>query len=198
MLIGFSGPQGSGKSTVVENLENLGYPIVKRKTARSILGEWGKTLHEVNNDLELSRKFQEEVIKRKHDDELEAIEDLNQIWFIERTFVDVFAYTLVNFGKNNEYDAWLNEYFERCKEYQKFYMGVVYISGGLFPIKDDGVRGTNQHYGRMIDLIMNDYINKMTYEKQIYSVTTTDLYTRVNSIQNWAETLKNRNLTKTR
>lgn len=197
MLIGFSGPQGSGKSTIVENLENLGHPIVKRKTARSILGEWKKTLHEVNNDLELSRKFQEEVIKRKHNDELEAIEDPNQIWFIERTFVDVFAYTLVNFGKNNEYDAWLNEYFERCKEYQKFYMGVVYISGGLFPIKDDGVRGINQHYGRMIDLIMSDYINKMTYEKQIYSVTTTDLCTRVNSIQNWAETLKNRNLTKT-
>jgi len=191
MLIGLTGPQGGGKSTIVENLEHMGYPIVKRKTARSILGEWNLTLHDVNNDFELSRKFQEEVIKRKHADEMEAIEDPNRVWFIERTFVDVFVYTLVNFGKNNEYDTWLNEYYDRCCEYQKFYAGVGYIHGGLFPIRDDGVRGINKHYGNMVDLMMNDYVYKMTPEKQICKVTMFNLTERVNLIKNWAEGLKN-------
>ena len=186
MLFALTGPQGGGKSTIVEHFQTLGFPIILRKTARSILGEWGMTLHQVNNDFNLSLKFQEEVIKRKHEDEMEALNDKEKIWFVERSFVDVFAYTLVNFGKNNEFNTWLNNYHDRCKEYQQYYDGVIYVQGGLFPIRDDGVRGINQHYGKMIDLIMQNYVEEMTDHRKLLYVTTSDHETRIQQITDFA------------
>lgn len=182
MLIALTGPQGGGKSTLTEHFQQQGYPIVTRKTARSILGEWNVTLHDVNNDFALSMKFQEEVIKRKHQDELEAIEDNKRVWLIERSFVDVFAYTLVNFGKNNEYNDWLNDYYIRCKEYQQYYAGVIYVPGGYFPIREDGVRGHNQHYGQMIDLIMKHYTLEMTDQNKLRFIWSADMKTRFNTL----------------
>jgi predicted ATPase len=187
MLVALTGPQGGGKSTLTEYFQNLGFPIITRKTARSILGEWDKTLHDVNNDFGLSLKFQEEVIKRKHEDEMEAITDKDRIWFIERSFTDVFAYTLVNFGKNNEYNEWLNDYYVRCKEYQKYYTAVIYIPGGFFPIREDGVRGINQHYGKMIDLVMDHYVRKMTLPKRLHFLDKMDINERVQDIGNFVK-----------
>lgn len=187
MLVALTGPQGGGKSTITEHFQQLGYPIVTRKTARSILGEWNKTLHDVNNDFGLSLKFQEEVIKRKHQDEMEAFEDKKRVWLIERSFVDVFAYTLVNFGKNNEYNEWLNEYHDRCSEYQKFYDGVVYVPGGLFPIREDGVRGHNKHYGQLIDLIMNHYAREMTDIQKLRVLQSSDMNVRHATIATFFE-----------
>jgi hypothetical protein len=190
MLIALTGPQGGGKSTIVENLADEGYPIITRKTARSILGEWGVTLHDVNNDVNLSLKFQEEIISRKHSDEIEAVNDKDKVWFIERSFVDVFTYTLVNFGKNNEYNTWLNNYYDRCSEFQKSYAAVIYIPGGLFPIRDDGVRGINQHYGKMIDLIMKEYVHKMTNAENIYNLTKVSISDRINEMHLIIDTVK--------
>jgi len=44
MLIAISGSQGCGKSTVLKELKDRGYNVTERKTARSILNDWGVTL----------------------------------------------------------------------------------------------------------------------------------------------------------
>lgn len=160
MLFAVSGSQSSGKTTVLNLLKQQGYNVIERKTSRSILEEWGVTLREVNNNHDLTIKFQEEIIKRKLEDERCAVES-SDIWFTERTFADLFTYALVSLGKDNEFSDWLNDYFERCKKYCKIYRSVFYLKAGAFVPVHDGVRGSNIHYSRMIDLIMYDFTRQM-------------------------------------
>ena len=154
MLFAISGSQGSGKSTVVGKLAEVGYPTVERKTSRSILTEWDVTLSQVNNDRELTVKFQEEILKRKEQDEAAAVADVSRIWFTERSYADLFAYALIALGKDNEYSEWLDSYFDRCKKLQTTYSHNFYLRSGQFKVETDGVRGVNKHYVKMVDIVM--------------------------------------------
>lgn len=161
MLIAIAGSQGSGKTTILTALEELGYKTIKRKSSRSILDEWGVTLSEVNNNRELTVKFQDTIIKRKFDDEINAFEDQETIWFTERSFADFFTYALVALGKDNEYDEWITAYYDRAKTAQQIYDHVFYIEGGKFDVAPDGVRGVNQYYSTMVDMVMKHFTEEM-------------------------------------
>lgn len=164
MLISVSGSQGSGKSTVLTDLqEKFGYKTVERKTSRSILSEWNVTLDEVNSNHELTVKFQNEIIKRKFEDEQAAVEQYpGEIILTERTYADLFTYALVSLGKHNEYSDWLNDYYDQCKKLQDAYEAIFYLKAGQFQVVHDGVRGSNQHYSRMVDLTMWDLTEHMS------------------------------------
>ena len=184
MLVAISGSQGAGKSTVLNRLEELGHNVVSRKTSRSILEDWGVTLEQVNNDRDLTLRFQDEIIARKFQDESHAWYS-DKMWFTERTYADLFTYALVSLGKDNNNSEWLNDYFESCKSYQRSYLKVFYIEAGLFDIQHDGVRGSNQHYSTMVDLVMSKYTWLMAPNaKSLHKVTTADLDDRVEFILN--------------
>ena len=72
MLFAIAGSQGSGKSSVLRELENRGYRVMQRKISSSVLADWDVTLEEVNGDLDLSLRFQDEVVLRKMEDEKES------------------------------------------------------------------------------------------------------------------------------
>lgn len=165
MLFAISGSQGTGKTTLIEALQDL-YPAPSPKTSRSILKEWNVTLSQVNNDRELTVKFQEEILKRKIEDEAPYVES-EQLFCTERTFADLFVYAVVAIGKDNEYSSWLDDYYLRCVEAQHRYDMVFYLTGGHFTPVNDGVRGINQHYSRLVDLVMYDYTCRMCDNKII-------------------------------
>ena len=182
MLVAVSGSQGSGKSTVLNELKSLGYPVIERKTARSILNEWGVSLDVVNSDFDLKQAFQEELVRRKYNDELEATLS-SEIYFTERTFSDLFTYSLISFGQYNKYDVWLDNYFQTCKNYCQSYDHVFYIESKFFnDIEKDGVRSTNRHYSRMIDHTMLDITQQMVYDGNITIIETPNLSERVDII----------------
>ncbi len=188
MLIAISGSQGSGKSTVLNELENRGYPIVKRKTSRSVLKDWNVSLEEVNNDPSLSCNFQAELTNRKYKDEFNALHS-DDLEFTERTHADLFTYTLVNLGKFNEHSDWLNEYYSTCMMYQAEYSLVFYLAGGQFQIEYDGVRGSNQHYGRMIDLTMFEFTKQMTHPSKMNVIDVLNINDRTNIILTQTKTV---------
>ena len=161
MLFAISGSQGSGKSTIITALKERGFPIVERKTSRSILEEWGVTLSQVNNDRDLTIRFQDRILTRKMEDEKEATEDVSRIWFTERTYADLFTYALIAIGKDNEYSDWVDEYFKDCAAGQTNYNANFYLPAGRFQVEHDGVRGSNQHYARMVDRTMRDVLTRM-------------------------------------
>ncbi len=163
MLFAISGSQGSGKSTVINTLEERGYPVVSRKTSRSILKEWDVTLGQVNNDRDLTVKFQDEILQRKIDDDLKASDDPGRIWFTERTLADFFTYALIAIGKDNEYSDWIDDYFERCLRAQQMYSHNFYLSI-LEDTEYDGVRGSNKYYVNMVNVVMKDMQSKMFQE----------------------------------
>lgn len=180
MLLAVSGSQGAGKTTVLNELAKAGFKVIERKTSRSILSDWGVALAEVNNNHDLTIKFQEEILKRKLEDEAEA-EAVNSsdIWFTERTFTDLFVYALVALGKDNEYNEWLDEYYEKCKRAQESYDAVFYLQAGHFQPVYDGVRGINQHYSTMVDLVMSHYTTQMTPYRNMCIVNTPYIDERV-------------------
>ena len=182
MLVAISGSQGAGKSTVLNRLKELGHNIVSRKTSRSILEDWGVTLEQVNNNRDLTLRFQDEIIARKHIDESHAFES-DELWFTERTYADLFTYALVSLGKDNVNSEWLNSYYESCESYQQSYSKVFYIEAGLFDIEHDGVRGSNHHYSTMVDLVMWKYTWLMSPNaRSLYKVNSADLDDRVEFI----------------
>jgi predicted ATPase len=186
MLYAISGSQGSGKSTVIAELSRSGYEVVPRKTARSVLSDWGVTLQEVNRDLDLTVKYQEELLDRKVFDE-----DYNSrphsVVFTERTYADLFSYALFTLGKHNDYSEWLNTYHAKCMKYQQTYAGVFYLKAGYFLPKHDGVRGSNHHYSRMADMTMLDVTTTMTRPGRLVVVDTGCLQQRVSSIMSMTD-----------
>jgi predicted ATPase len=180
MLYAISGSQGSGKTTLLELLKQLGYRTVERKTSRSILQDWNVSLSEVNNNHELTIKFQDEILKRKFEDEKQYIES-KEIVFTERTVVDLWVYSLIALGKDNQYSDWLNNYYAQCLAIQRLYAGVFYLTAGHFAPEADGVRGINVHYSKMVDLLMAHYIQSMTQRNLVF-IETPNLDSRVEMI----------------
>lgn len=182
MLLAVSGSQGAGKTTVLNELAKARFKVIERKTSRSILSDWGVTLAEVNNTPSLTIKFQEEILKRKLEDEAEAVTS-SDIWFTERTFTDLFVYALVALGKDNEYNEWLDGYYEKCKLAQESYDAVFYLLAGHFQPVNDGVRGINRHYSTMVDMVMSHYTGAMTPSAKLCVVDTPYIDKRVSVIE---------------
>ena len=181
MLIAISGSQGSGKSTVVREFAKRGYSVIQRKTSRSILDEWGVTLNEANTNRDLTIRFQEEITKRKHNDE--AMPSISHtLTFTERTHADVFAYALDALGKENEYSEWLDQYYNTCLKNCQVYDKVYYLRAGLFQVEHDGTRGSNKHYSRMIDNSMLNITRQMIHPSKLFIIDVVDLNQRVNII----------------
>lgn len=195
MLIAISGSQGSGKTTVLNALKEKGYPIIERKTSRSILEDWGVTLQQVNNNAELTIKFQEEISERKFADEYHAMNS-DEVWFTERTHSDLFTYALVSLGKDNIHSEWLDMYYKMCEAYnERSYDKVFYLTAGHFNIEHDGVRGSNRHYSRMVDLTMLDFTKQMLDSSILKIIDTPNMTYRMNQILWGITSVQNKNRT---
>jgi hypothetical protein len=163
MLISVCGPPGSGKSTLISQLVDHydDINVIERKTARSILTEWNMTLQDVYSSTELMMKFQDEIIRRKILDELEASISDN-IWITERTYIDLLAFSVANLGRIDACSDWLDDYAKVCLHQQCSYDLTIKLPTGKFAISVDGVRPTNSHYGVMVDLFMDKYLELST------------------------------------
>ena len=161
-LVAICGSQGSGKSTILRELNKCGYPTLEGKVARSILQDWNIPIQEVYNDVELTRNFQEEILTRKYREEQCFINSDAKISFVERTFADLFSYALLNIGRMNVHTEWLDSYYEQCKMVQQEYDLIFYLPSNMFSIEADGVRSTNGYYGRCVDFILQHYLQEMS------------------------------------
>lgn len=190
MLFAVAGSQGSGKSTLLRALADAGYRCTTRKTSRSILSDWNVSLAEVNSNPELTIRFQDEILNRKYQDELDAVKS-NDVWFTERTYADLFTYALIALGKDNQYSDWLDQYYTKCALYTAQYHDIFYLAGGLFPVEHDGVRGSNAHYGRMVDTVMLDITKQMTAKltNKVHVITAVDLDRRVSILDEYVQTV---------
>lgn len=168
MILGISAAQGQGKSTVLSSLTEKGFNVVGTQTSRSILAEWGSSLSEIDNSPKLRKSFQEEIIKR-HFETIEPHLNTSEVFLVERTFADIFAYTLLSMGSYNEYNSWLNSYYDRCVEYQKHFTKVFLLTGlRKSNVEDDGVRSINEHFSFVVENTIRHYLARMEADSKIY------------------------------
>jgi predicted ATPase len=200
MLIAIAGSQGSGKTRLLSALSGTNVYHVERKTSRSILSDWGVSLSQVNNDYDLTIKFQDEIFKRKLQDDLfgdrDAQADIKQrtsylpktqefVVFTERTLIDLLVYSTVTLGKDNQYSDWLDQYAGNCiRATVDTYDHVFYLKGGLFKVEADGTRGHNQYYSQMVDAAMLSFYKAHIPYEQLTVITTADIDERVDIVNN--------------
>lgn len=180
MLISISGPQGSGKSTLIKGFMEIrsDVKLIERKTARSVLKDMGITLEDVYESRHTQMSFQLALLHRKSIDEFDAYQDFDSLWITERSFADIFAYTVGYLGKHNDNNQMIDEFYEEAEIYQNRYNAVIYLPGGHFDIFDDGVRPINKHYGRLIDHFTYDTAKLMCPDR-VYAINDVNINTRV-------------------
>lgn len=187
-VISFSGPQGSGKTTVLKALEDLGYKVVPQQTSRSILKDWDFDLATVNAYQPLTKNFQKEVLKR-HANAIEYYAQADEIYLQDRSMADIFSYALNILGPFNQYSDFMNQYYDQCKALQKQYLGVVYFHKlPNVEITDDGIRSTNGHFSKMIELVIENYVREFDSGNVLY-VNTADRQKRVDEVVKYIEWL---------
>lgn len=194
MIISLSGAQGTGKSSCLNSLRELGYKTVDVKTSRSILKEWNTTLHDVNKDHATTQRFQDEILRRHYDSIKDKI-DSKEVYIQERSFADIFAYGINILGPFNEYNDYMSQYYIDCKQAQAAYKHVFYLSNRPSnTVLDDGVRSTGRHFCTMMDNVIKTFVDEFkpikdgTYNNVTY-IDTVNHDERMNGILRVIETI---------
>jgi hypothetical protein len=131
-VVGLSGAQGAGKSTVLKGLAVRGWTVDEFRVSRAVQAALGwSTLEDATSDPERMVTFQEEVFRQKLERDTYLGESCGSgapyLVLTERTFADVAAYTaqwtwrLVDKGWDiREAHPWLALYLDRCRAAQRF------------------------------------------------------------------------------
>lgn len=188
MIITISSAQGQGKTTLLSALEKEGYSVVRNTTARTILKEWGTTLNEVYKCPEKTEEFQESIIlaQGRYDQQMKEIikSGISDVIITERSYADIFTYTLLNLGSINDYNDYVNGYYHSCKMLQQNYDHVVFLTGREYTPEDDGVRSVNSEFGDAVDALVAKYVYRFApSEDRVHMIDTPDLDQRIAEIK---------------
>ena len=85
------------------------------------------------------------------------------VFLVERTFSDIFAYTVLGMGAFNEYSDWLDNYKGLCVGAQTHYFDhIVFMTGREYRPEDDGVRSTNTDFSDTANFLIEKYTQEFT------------------------------------
>jgi len=183
MIIGISGAQGQGKSTLIQAAIEKDSRVVdsKLQTSRHLLENWNYSLPEINKYLPLKIRFQENLLLN-HIQSLHGFLQQENTILVERTFADIFVYALVSVGPFNEYSDWLNNYAMECQAaQQRLFDWSIYLSGRDYIPEEDNVRSVNPHFTAMVDSLIKKYTVEFSMGKGA-EITVAYLNDRVKSL----------------
>lgn len=137
-IVGISGAQGGGKTSLLNELKLRGYEVDEFKVSRAVQAQLGwKSLDNVMDNFSTMVTFQDEVYNQKLENDLSfSTNGRPGLILTERTFADVFAYAqlwaykLMYRGDVPEMEGlrWVNEYYRKCAEAQvKCYAGTLLL-----------------------------------------------------------------------
>lgn len=154
-LVGLSGAQGGGKSSLLKELAKRGWHVDDYRVSRAVQDALGwDSLDRVLDSFETMQSFQEEVYKQKFNREMYLKRQVGAI-LTERTFADLAAYTQSWTWKFFPVDSmiprsalrWLTDYIKNCQLAQnELYDGVL-----LLPLMDHVVFEDDPHRAKKED-----------------------------------------------
>ena len=153
MKIAFSGSGGTGKTTLLKELNNTIYHPVIEEGIRSWL-----RLHKFNDFKEMSiddiKQMQTDVLDQKI-----KMENFYNRFIVDRTSIDYFCYALRWIGsENSNNNDFMSGYFKKCINHMKIYDLVFICPWNAFKIEDDGIRSNKKWYQYMIQSLIEYHL----------------------------------------
>lgn len=198
-LVGVSGTQGAGKSTLIDGLKNRGWATDPFKVSRAVQAELGwESLERVMDDVETMKRFQEEVLRQKllRDFDMGRLET-DGVILTERTFADIAAYTThwcwEHIDRRNwtvdEASAWLTPYLSQCASAQLECYSAVILLPYMKSVKwqDDPHRAGAEFRDSFFDDV-NGFCRRQPSISQ-FTVTAEGVADRVRQVHAFLETI---------
>lgn len=180
MIVGVSGPQGSGKTTMLNALgdANPSWIIDPYKASRQVQEQFAVlNLLEAINTPDGMMRFQQAVLDQKHKNLLLMKEQLlpNQTLFTERTFADISAYAQLWAYDLVDSKRWLLEdaigftthFTKQCNELQnRWFDVVVHLPRMPHIVEENDPRRAPATMVDFIDAQLNQFY-KLAHDKKI-------------------------------
>jgi predicted ATPase len=186
MIVSLCGAQNSGKTTLLNDMKTLGFNAIEKNHARDALTQWNTTLEEVYTDPNKTVLFQEHILREKIECERDFV-DSEDLYLVDRSYIDLYVYALINLGRLNSFNGFINEYRVNCLEASKNHYATFYIFPHNNPIEKDGVRGVNKHYASMVNTVMYDecinFYNNSNF--LFFNIKDSDKLKRANILCEW-------------
>jgi nicotinamide riboside kinase len=199
-LIGLSGPQGGGKTTMLNGLKERGIAVDDFKVSRRVQEELGwATLENVLLDPQTMCEFQEKVrdVKYMCERENAARTDVDVI-LTERTFADIASYAqlwtweLIHEGKWNINHGlqFTTPFVESCANLQTIYDGNI-----ILPVmshvkwQDDPHRAKENHQDFVARQLEQFFNLRHPRSVPVFHITEPTVEGRVNQTYEWIKSL---------
>jgi len=126
-IVGISGAQGGGKSSLLNELKARGYTVDDFRVSRAVQAQLGwASLDNVMESFDTMKAFQDEVFNQKYEQDMSYVNNGKPgMVLTERTFADIFAYTqlwawkLLDDGEDpRKVMPWLGQYYKKCQQAQ--------------------------------------------------------------------------------
>jgi len=154
MKIGFIGTGGTGKTSTIKQLGDLGLPVLE-SVSRAVFKEWGwKEEDQREATPEQVWKFQKTIFDRKLLQE-EGLDD----FLSDRTLLDHLTYCFLRAGRGVAERAG-KEMLALTKNNLTTYDFLFFFPNGLFDPGDDGMREQDYVYGVLADATMRGLLNR--------------------------------------
>lgn len=137
LVIGLSGPQGGGKSTLLNGLTTRGIKVDDFKVSREVQSRLGwDTLDRVQDSAETMKEFQRTVLEvKKERERFNSGRDDVDLIVVERTFADIYVYTCLWADKLIRSHKWgileattfVSEIADECISAQKVYEANIFL-----------------------------------------------------------------------
>lgn len=171
-IVGFTGTQGSGKTTQLELTKKRpnhaltdNVVVYNNTTSRDIVKQMGISFNQsYYSNPELVAGFQTRVLIDMVDFDIQRISELvtrdKKVALTDRTYMDLHAYTIANLSMYPEYEEFLTNYGNVCELLaSQVYDGIVLFPQPNFNVNiQDGVRPASPHYQRTVSAILRSLI----------------------------------------
>jgi nicotinamide riboside kinase len=158
MRIGFTGAQGTGKTTLLNELKKENKYLIITNVARDLVKDLKIQLNENGED------FSQLAIYHKN---IEIL--LSTPSFVsDRSLSDIWAYSKWAFEKKKITSELFSFIEKGIDRYMDLYDIIFYLPIE-FSLEKDGVRSTSEEYRRQIDSNIKEALHKF-YRKKIYTV----------------------------
>lgn len=199
-IIGLSGPQGGGKSTLLNGLISDGIVVDDFKVSRAVQERLGwQSLERVLDSVETMKMFQQTILDVKYDHEIENLKRKDaEFILVERTFADIASYTQLWSWELVHEHKWsvgaamkfCIPFIEECAHSQHVYSANLFLP--YMPhIKwqNDPHRAAQKHTTFIHEQLVSFFGSKNTSGIPVFEITESGVDERVTQVKKFLETL---------